>query len=128
MKTPTTEFTYNGNKFKHLVRYCNKKNCKCHNGQPHGPYWYQLKNNTNQLTYIGKTIPNHILVHLAQLAAGQEKIKKEITKLNILIRILENKLDNAEELKRELEILSRSGNANMEKLKPLKLNIFKSLL
>jgi hypothetical protein len=90
-------FTYNGYKYYKEGRYCNKPNCKCHEGNPHGPYWWRRSERTGQRTYIGKNLPGEIIAtyeHLASLRTAFElrlnQIREEIYNLeherNLLLR------------------------------------------
>ena len=67
-------FLIDGNIYTLETRTCNKPVCKCHNGQPHGPYWYR-----NHTHYIGKELPPEITRHTQAMKAIKiVAIKKKI--------------------------------------------------
>lgn len=49
------EFMLNGWNYSQKYRTCNKENCKCHDGYPHGPYWYKTRDGV--ISYVGKDLP-----------------------------------------------------------------------
>jgi hypothetical protein len=69
------DFMLHGVSYQCRYRVCNKPVCRCHSGQKHGPYWYAY---SDKLVYIGKVLPESVLVDLAQLKREQEPIKKKV--------------------------------------------------
>jgi len=52
-----------GPAYYYLMRLrCGKKNCKCAQGELHGPYWYSYRQEKGKARYkyIGKTLPDDI--------------------------------------------------------------------
>jgi hypothetical protein len=41
---------------------CGNKRCKCHSGNPHGPYWYAywMEGGRTRSQYIGKKLPRGV--------------------------------------------------------------------
>ncbi len=58
-------FELNGASYKLQDRYCNKPKCKCHEGNPHGPYWYSYSEQGTK--YVGKELPSAVLQQLENI-------------------------------------------------------------
>lgn len=48
-------FIFDGDLYYQQVRVCNTAGCKCHNDQPHGPYWWKRRD--GMVTYVGRQLP-----------------------------------------------------------------------
>lgn len=97
------DFMFHGVSYQCRYRVCNKPTCRCHEGQKHGPYWYAY---SDKLVYIGKVLPDKVLVDLAAFQAKQEVIKKKIRSLDDRERVLSKELYALQNLKRDLELYS----------------------
>lgn len=53
-------FTLEGVRYYQQGRKCGKPNCKCAQGELHGPYWYARDFATGTVTYIGAELPAEI--------------------------------------------------------------------
>lgn len=93
------DFMLHGISYQCRFRVCNKPACRCHQGQKHGPYWYAY---SDKLVYIGKVLPDKVLVDLVQLKDKQEVIKKKIRALEVRERALYKELDEVQTLKHNL--------------------------
>ena len=81
----------NGKTYTQQYRQCNKPTCKCHNGEPHGPYWYERHEN-GRVRYIGKHLPESVLrmqemqreasAELAGLRADLSALRKRVDTLD----------------------------------------------
>lgn len=49
------EIKVNGISYHLQPRFCNKPGCKCHEGHPHGPYWYAYTADGQK--YLGRELP-----------------------------------------------------------------------
>ncbi len=97
------DFMLHGVSYQLRYRVCNKLPCKCHGGKKHGPYWYAY---SDRLVYIGKVLPDSVLVDLVQLKSKQDDIKKKIKSLEIQICSLSKELRKLEQLKMSLYLYS----------------------
>jgi|CXWL01.1.fsa_nt_gi hypothetical protein len=96
-------FMLHGVSYQLRFRVCNKPVCRCHEGQKHGPYWYAY---SDKLVYIGKVLPDKILVDLAKLKCEQEPIKKKVRSLDVRISALSKELVSLQNLRRDLQLYS----------------------
>jgi hypothetical protein len=97
------DFMLHGISYQCRYRVCNKSSCRCHSGKKHGPYWYAY---SDRLVYIGKVLPENVLVDLARLEGKQEFIKKKIKALDVRERALSKELREVRELKEKLRLYS----------------------
>lgn len=103
MVQPVNDFMLHGVSYQRRYRVCNKAGCRCHEGKKHGPYWYAF---SDKLVYIGKVLPDSVLVDLAVLEGKQEIIKKKIKALEVRERSLYRELEQVRELKKNLRLYS----------------------
>lgn len=85
------DFKLHGTSYQLRYRVCNKPSCRCHEGERHGPYWYAFPAGGGAV-YVGKKLPDSVLVDLAQLHAKQEVIKKEIHEIEKRMSVLSSEL------------------------------------
>ncbi len=104
------QFELNGDSYRLLDRYCNKEKCKCHEGSPHGPYWYV--HTTDEKKYVGKTLPPEILEQLENLEKLTPKAHKKIDVLEGKMRELRKSLSNLQDQKRSLVVAMDGGYLN----------------
>lgn len=83
-------FVLQGNTYYAEERTCGKPDCKCANGELHGPYWYR-RNDMGIVKYIGKTLPDELLRIRAKRAemdaaikVRREKVDDEISHLRLI--------------------------------------------
>jgi len=122
-KTPASNFVFNNQSYQLQTRQCNKAVCKCHNGKPHGPYWY-----LNGSKYLGKQLPQDILINLAQVENNKERIKKVRAEVNMKYLHLQKELADISDQVRAIENLLNGGVIDNEELKKAGLQIFKTLI
>ena len=99
-------------------RVCNKPVCRCHDGQRHGPYWYAY---SDKLVYLGKELPQSVLVDLARLKCEQDLIKKKVRSLDIQERSILKSLRDVQELRSNLLSYSRGGFYDVSCLRSLRI-------
>ena len=113
-------FTLNGHLFALEARYCNKAVCRCHKGQPHGPYWY-----IDHARYVGKELPEDVTAHLIARDARLQKTAVAVQKrLLERVRLLREQAGAVEEEYFAVRSASAGGylnNADREILRKLKL-------
>lgn len=83
-------FVLQGDTYYAEERTCGKPDCKCADGELHGPYWYR-RNQMGIVKYIGKTLPDELLrirASRAQMEAAikerQEAVADEIGHLRLI--------------------------------------------
>ncbi len=88
-----TSFVLQGFRYYAQGRKCSKKNCKCREGQLHGPYWYRREIASGKRKYIGKKLPMVIVAcYLARkdaqsgLEADINALQSRLQKLRMLQR------------------------------------------
>jgi hypothetical protein len=59
-------FHLHGITFSQQFRNCSKPNCKCQDGEQHGPYWY-ARGDTIGLKYLGKELPEEVTTYQSNL-------------------------------------------------------------
>lgn len=61
-------------------RTCGKPDCKCANGELHGPYWYK-RSPLGTVKYIGKTLPDDLIQARAKRALLETAIEEQQKKI-----------------------------------------------
>jgi hypothetical protein len=68
--------------YRQQYRKCGKPDCKCTEGELHGPYWYSYDGNS-AAKYVGKQLPAHVTDRAKLLktsAARFKRLKQDLTK------------------------------------------------
>jgi hypothetical protein len=112
-------FELNGIQYKLQPRYCNKENCKCHDGNPHGPYWYAYS--WQGTKYIGKELPAAILQQLENIKALTPTAQDEIDKLDTKINLLRHQMTAAQRIRSSLIQAINGSNLTSDDIENLKL-------
>lgn len=100
-----TNFTLEGIYYHQQYRKCGKPNCKtCQHGQGHGLYWFALDKATKKKTYIGKKLPDHIVVAANTLDQMRKEINRKRVDLLAKAAALE-RLSNAQDLTEEDRVI-----------------------
>lgn len=64
----------NGLTYRQTWRTCNKANCKCKQGEQHGPYWMST-DGMGQRKYVGKNLPEEVTATREQIRQHAESIR-----------------------------------------------------
>lgn len=73
-------FVLQGDTYYAEERTCGKPDCKCADGELHGPYWYR-RNQMGIVKYIGKTLPDELLRIRATRAQMGTAIEEELKRV-----------------------------------------------
>jgi len=98
------------------TRVCNKPTCKCHEGQPHGPYWYARSETGGPLSYIGKELPAAILKTHAAIVAAAPRINRQFSKLIWEAKALQKRAQTLEDTASELRALQEGHRVDRKQL------------
>ena len=101
------EFMLGGWSYQKKFRYCNKPVCKCHDGQPHGPYWYRSRD--GQLQYVGKLLPAYVVDALQCVEISRPDAQAVIQDLNKAVQDQERLLSSIREKISALRIALSGG-------------------
>ena len=74
-------------------RRCNKPECKCNEGELHGPYWYKRHTKTRQQVYIGRNLKPAVVALVNERSAYEETIKAHIAQLAADQRLLQDLIE-----------------------------------
>ena len=96
------EFMLDGWSYTQKTRTCNKENCKCHDGQPHGPYWYRTRD--GRLEYVGKNLPEGTETRYCNIRNHDEAFKRELKDLKTQLEIL---YSQAAEIRNKMNVLEQ---------------------
>lgn len=61
-------------------RTCGHTECKCHQGELHGPYWY-ARDGMGTVKYIGKELPENIIHAHSERLRLESEIKNALSRL-----------------------------------------------
>jgi hypothetical protein len=96
MKTDLTkDFMFDGVSYRLQYRTCSKKECVCHRGQKHGPYWYGY--GEMKPVYFGKELPQTVIKAIQKRDNQAAKIVKAIKKLQTEREKLEQKIEQMQD-------------------------------
>lgn len=73
-------FVLQGSTYYAEQRTCGKPDCKCANGDLHGPYWYS-RSQLGTVKYLGKTLPDDLLQARAKRALLETAIEEQQKKI-----------------------------------------------
>ena len=84
-------FWLQGVRYYQQGRKCSKANCKCQDGELHGPYWY-ARDETAKVRYLGRELPPEIAEKRAaynrlfqRMERDRARLSRELDALNRLL-------------------------------------------
>lgn len=102
-------FVIEGFRYYSQGRKCGKPGCCCKEGKLHGPYWYRRDTQTGARKYIGKQLPENIVLVYLALEGRRSRINAEIRNTQLQLRCLEKLMRNEPLTTSEKVFLKHSG-------------------
>lgn len=99
-----TRFEYGGDVYELKYRTCGKQQCKCRQGELHGPYWFR-----NNVEYVGKSLPAPLVKVLSLRQKEKPRLEKMMNDRRKQIAKLRLTLDHLDNENRTISGIARGG-------------------